>query len=123
MHKKQGDCHMENLEKIYNYRTIIKQILSQHASYEPSHGEIEMQTIFDTEQDRYQILAIGWNKEKRIYGCSMHLDIKLGKIWIQANNTEIDIAEALVAQGVPKEDIVIGLQPAYLRQYTGYAIA
>jgi hypothetical protein len=51
----------------------------------------------------------------------MHLDIKAEKIWIQANNTEIDIAEALVNQGVPKEDIVIGLQPAYLRQYTGYA--
>ena len=114
---------MENLEKIQNYRTIIKQILSQYASYQPSNGEIEMETLFDTEQNRYQLLAIGWNQDKRIYGCSMHLDIKAGKIWIQANNTEIDIAEALVSQGVPKEDIVIGLQPAYLRQYTGYAIA
>jgi hypothetical protein len=114
---------MENPEKIQTYRTIIKQILNQHASYKPSHGEFEMQTLFDKEQDRYQVLAIGWNQDKRIYGCSMHLDIRAGKIWIQSNNTEIDIAEALVAQGVPKEDIVIGLQPAYLRQYTGYAIA
>jgi hypothetical protein len=114
---------MENLEKIQNYRTIIKEILSQYASYQPSNGEIEMETLFDTEQNRYQLLAIGWNQDKRIYVCSMHLDIKAEKIWIQANNTEIDIAEALVSQGVPKEDIVIGLQPAYLRQYTGYAIA
>jgi hypothetical protein len=114
---------MENLEKTQNYRTIIKEILSQYATYQPSNGEIEMETLFDTEQNRYQLLAIGWNQDKRIYGCSMHLDIKAGKIWIQANNTEVDIAEALVAQGVPKEDIVIGLQPAYLRQYTGYAIA
>ena len=114
---------MEKLEKIQTYRTIIKQILNQHASYKPSHGEFEMQTLFDNEQDRYQVLAIGWNQDKRIYGCSMQLDIKAGKIWIQANNTEIDIAEVLVAKGVPKEDIVIGLQPDYLRQYTGYAIA
>ena len=114
---------MENLEKTQNYRTIIKEILSQYATYQPSNGEIEVETLFDTEQNRYQLLAIGWNQDKRIYGCSMHLDIKAGKIWIQANNTEVDIAEALVAQGVPKEDIVIGLQPAYLRQYTGYAIA
>jgi hypothetical protein len=48
----------------------------------------------------------------------MHLDIKAGKIWIQANNTDIDIAEAIVAKVVPKEDFVIGLQPDYLRQYT-----
>jgi hypothetical protein len=114
---------MENLEKVQNYRTIIKQILSQYATYKPSHGEIEMQTLLDNEQDRYQVLAIGWDNDKRIYGCSMQFDIKAGKIWIQANNTDIDIAEALVAKGVPKEDIVIGLQPDYLRQYTGYAIA
>ena len=50
---------MENLEKIQNYRIITKQILSQHATYKPSHGEIEMQTLFDNEQDRYQVLAIG----------------------------------------------------------------
>jgi len=90
---------MENLEKIQNYRNIIKQILSQHASYKPSHGEIEMQTLLDTEQDRYQLLAMGWNKEKRIYGCSMHLDIKSEKIWIQANNTEIDIARYCRSSG------------------------
>lgn len=74
-------------------------------------------------RNRYQVLAIGWDNDKRIYGCSMHLDIKAGKIWIQANNTDIDIAEALVAKRVPKENIVIGLQPDYLRQYTGYGIA
>ncbi|MFN8905396.1 MAG: element excision factor XisI family protein, partial [Pseudanabaena sp.] len=51
---------MENPEKIQTYRTIIKQILNQHASYKPSHGEFEMQTLFDNEQDRYQVLAIGW---------------------------------------------------------------
>ncbi|BBC24751.1 fdxN element excision controlling factor protein [Pseudanabaena sp. ABRG5-3] len=46
----------------------------------------------------------------------MHLDIKNGKIWIQINNTELDIGQALVEKGVPKEDIVIGFQPVYIRQ-------
>ena len=115
---------MENLEKIHNYRTIIKQILSQYASYKPSYGEIEIQTLFDLENDHYQVFWLGWNaKDDRVYGCSLHLDIKAGKIWIQANNTEMDIAEVLVAKGVSKEDIVIGLQPVYLRPYAGYAIA
>ena len=114
---------MENLEKIDKYRTIIKQILSQYASYKPSYGDIEIQTLFDTEQDHYQVLGVGWNKKERIYGCSMHLDIKNGKIWIQINNTELDIGQALVEKGVPKEDIVIGFQPVYIRQVSGYAIA
>lgn len=114
---------MENLEKIKKYRTIVKQILGQYGTYKPSHGEIEIQTLFDSEHDHYQIVGVGWNKKERVYGCSMHLDIKDEKIWIQLNNTEIDIGQALVEMGVPKEDIVIGFQPVYIRQVSGYAIA
>ncbi len=113
---------MEDLEKIAKYRTIIKEILGHYASYKPSHGEIEMQFLSDTEHDHYQVLGVGWDQKTRVYGCSMHLDIKNGKIWIQINNTELDIGQALVGKGVPKEDIVIGFQPVYIRQVSGYAI-
>jgi hypothetical protein len=105
------------------YRTSIRQLLTQYATYKPSHGDIETQTIFDTEQDHYQVVAVGWDNKQRVYGCSIHLDIKDEKIWIQINNTELDIAQDLVDLGVPKEVIVIGFQPPYLRQYSGYAIA
>jgi hypothetical protein len=113
---------MENLEKIEKYRNIIKQILNQYASYKPSIGNIEIQTLFDTKHDHYQVLGVGWNKKERVYGCSIHLDIINNKIWIQVNNTELDIGQALVEMGVPKNDIVIGFQPAYIRQVSGYAI-
>jgi XisI protein len=53
----------------------------------------------------------------------IHLDIKDGKIWIQRNMTGADLAQELVEMGVPKEDIVLGLQPLYKRPYTGYAIS
>jgi len=114
---------MENLDKVQKYRTIIKQILSKYGTYKPANGEIEIQTLFDTEHDHYQVLGVGWDKKERIYGCSMHLDIKNDKIWIQTNNTELDIGQALVEMGVPKIDIVIGFQPVYIRQVSGYAIA
>jgi len=37
--------------------------------------------------------------------------------------TETDLAQELVNMGVPKEDIVFGLQPPYKRPYTGYGVA
>jgi hypothetical protein len=43
--------------------------------------------------------------------------------WIQINNTELDIGQALAENGGQKEDIVIGFQPVYIRQVSGYAIA
>jgi len=114
---------MANLEKVQIYRALIEQLLNQYATYKPSHGDIEVQSVFDTERDHYQVVAIGWDKKERVYGCSIHLDIKDEKIWIQVNNTELDVGQALVEMGVPREDIVIGFQPPYLRQFSGYAIA
>jgi XisI protein len=110
---------MATLEK---YRNVIKQFLTNYAMNKPSHGDIEMQTVFDNEQDHYQVVAVGWDKKQRVYGCSVHIDIKDNKIWLQTNNTEIDIGQDLLNSGVPKEDIVIGFQPPYLRAISGYAI-
>jgi hypothetical protein len=84
---------------------------------------VEAQTIFDTERDRYQLLYSGWHNKKRIFGPVLHLDIKDGKIWIQWNGTEDDIAAELVALGVPKHDIVLGFHTPVLRQYTEYAVS
>jgi hypothetical protein len=49
---------------------------------------------------------VGWQEEKRIYACPIHIDIKDGKIWIQQDFTEAGIAQQLLDQGVPKSDIV-----------------
>jgi len=105
-----------------HYRAIVRKMLAEYGAYKPAHGDIEVQTIFDKERDHYQVVAVGWDKQERIYGCSIHLDIKDEKVWIQANNTELDIGQYLVEMGVPKSDIVIGFQPPFIRKYSGYAV-
>jgi len=52
----------------------------------------------------------------------LHLDIINGKIWIQQDGTEVGIANKLVDLGVPKQDIVLGLDPPVMRQYTDFAV-
>jgi hypothetical protein len=37
--------------------------------------------------------------------------------------TEENPAEELIKMGVPREDIVLGLQPPYKRPYTAYGVA
>jgi hypothetical protein len=110
------------MEKLEQYRQLIKEMLWEYSQYKPVHGEIEVETIFDTERDHYQVMNIGWDQERFIHSCSIHVDIKNGKIWIQWNSTELEIAEELVAAGVPKDDIVIGFQPPFMRQFTEYAV-
>jgi hypothetical protein len=110
------------MSKLDNYRHKIEQLLTKYARYKPSYGEVEIETIFDRERDRYQILSVGWNRQKRVYGTIMHLDIKHEKIWIQQNTTEVDIAAELVDMGVPKHDIVIGFHTPKMRRLTDFAV-
>jgi hypothetical protein len=81
------------------YRKVIQTVLLDHASHVYSYGEVELQTVFDMERDHYQVLSVGWEQKHRVYGCSMHLDIKDSKIWIQWNATDLDIAQKLVNLG------------------------
>jgi hypothetical protein len=53
----------------------------------------------------------------------MHFDLKGDKIWIQADGTDLILAEPLVEKGVPKEDIVLAFHAPYRRPYTGCAEA
>lgn len=36
---------------IDQYRQAVQQVLSQHAQIKPAYGDIERQTLFDTERD------------------------------------------------------------------------
>ena len=78
--------------------------------------------MFDTERDHDQVMNVGWENKRRIYGCVVHLDIKHGKIWIQHDGTKIGIADELLKIGVPKKGIVLAFHPPYRRQFTGFAV-
>lgn len=110
-------------QSIKQYRQYIQNILlekSQRSSKNKIFTEYEVQTIFDTERDHYQLLSVGWRNNKRNFGCILHLDIKDDKIWIQHDSTDIGIANQLVEMGVPKEDIVLAFHEPEVRQFTGF---
>jgi len=103
------------------YRNIIQSLLTAYAAIPIANGTIDCYTVFDPKQDHYQVMNVGWDGHRRVYGCVLHLDIKEGKIWIEQNMTEMRVAQELVERGVAKEDIVLGFQ-AEMRQYTGYGV-
>ena len=114
------------MDKVENYRENIQELLTELSQAKmlgaEKADEFETQVIFDTKNDHYQLLHLGWQNQKRTYGVSIHIDIKNGKIWIQRNSTDIDIAHELIAKGVPTTDIVLGLQAPSLRKYTEFAV-
>jgi hypothetical protein len=111
------------MERLDFQQQCIRELLRRHADNESSENGIQGQVVVDTENNHYQILDVGWDGMKRVYHCFIHLDIQDGKIWIQRNMTETDLAQELVDMGVQKDDIVLGLHPPYKRPYTGYGVA
>ena len=111
------------MDKIDFYRNVIQSLLTAYASIPIANGSIDCYTVFDTKQDHYQVINVGWDGNRRVYGCVLHLDIKEGKVWIEQNMTEMRVAEELVTQGISKKDIVLGFQAPEIRKYTDYAVA
>ncbi|MBP0029473.1 XisI protein [Roseofilum sp. Guam] len=103
---------MENL----NYVEAIKKIILEHWQYRQQDTTVDAQIVFDEERQHYLLLHVGWEDEKRIYGCPIHVEIKEDKIWIQRDFTESGIAQELMDVGIPKDKIVLGYRSPTVRQ-------
>ncbi|MBN3947587.1 MAG: XisI protein [Nostoc sp. NMS7] len=111
------------MDKLTQYRQIVQQLLREYAEIGSPDPDVETQIVFDTERDHYQLMNVGWKNQRRVYGCFLHIDIKDGKVWLQHNGTEYEVAEQLANLGIPKQDIVIGFHSAFKHQFTDYAVS
>ncbi|NET30379.1 MAG: XisI protein [Okeania sp. SIO1I7] len=100
---------------------MVQALLLDYAQFKPANGDFEVQTLFDTERNHYQILHLGWQNKRWVHHCTIHLDIRDEQIWLFKNSTEHDIEEDLMNFGVPKTDIVLGFVPAKIRAMMGSA--
>jgi hypothetical protein len=113
-------------KKMKSYEKYILELLNEHKTgyQEYVWGNLEDVLVTDKPNRHYQLLTIGWQKGRRIHDISMHFHIADdGKIWVETNNTEVQVARELEKKGIPKSDIVLGFHPQHLRHLTDYAVA
>lgn len=112
---------------IDEYKRHVQQLLREYADLTASseikaEHDVEAELVFDSERDHYQVLDVGWQNGRRVYGCALHIDIKDGKLRMQHSGTEMNMAEELVKLGVSLELMVLGFQPEYTRQRSGFVV-
>ena len=110
------------MDKLNQYREIVRRLVEEYARYKPSHGQIETEAIIDPAKDHYEVMHVGWDGVRRVHGTVVHIDIHGDKVWVQYDGTSRPVAEELVAAGIPREDIVLGFHPAEVRPLTGFAV-
>jgi XisI protein len=112
------------MDQITSHRQHILSAMNAHAEYLAGANlpKVEYSVLTDEQRNRYQLLAIGWDQQERVFTIIFHADIINNHIWIQEDNTEIGFATLLVEQGVPQSEIVLAYYPEYHRKYTDFAV-
>lgn len=113
------------MDKALKYKEIVKKILTRYVELDRQQPEegIEYLLISDDEQGHYLWTSLGWSKGRRNRYIIAHLRVKDEKIWIESDFTEVGIANDLLNEGVPTNDIVLGFHEPSMRQYTEFSIA
>jgi len=96
------------MDKLNNYRQIIKSILTEydHLANRSARKKYQTCLIFDEVHDHYLWMSIDWVNQKRINNTHVHVRIKNDKVYIEEDWTEDGIASELLTEGIPKSDKV-----------------
>lgn len=113
------------MDRIEKYRLIIKKVITEYhnLNLKSPSSTLESAVVFDEFNDHYLLLTMGWNKDERIKGVTIHARLNNGKIWIEEDWTEDGVATDLLREGITREEIVLAFHPPKLRQYTEFASA
>jgi hypothetical protein len=99
---------------------IIRTVLIELTPSSSADGTT-FQTVFDDEQGRYQVVALGWIENKYVADTVIYLELSGDLIWLHADNTDWGVGEELLRRGITKNQIVIGWLTPFMRKHSGYA--
>ncbi len=113
--------------KIKKYQRVLSQYITQQAEERNAAlgNDMTYQAIIDTKGNHFQLVRMGWDKHRFLYNVLIHFDINAstGNIWLQQNNTEIEVDKDLATYGVAKKNIVVGFHPTHVRHISDFAVA
>lgn len=113
------------MERVNNYRTLLKKILQQKADVMKNGAQPNIETVltFDEERDHYMLLRMGWTADGRLFVPTLYARLHNGRIHIENDWTDEGLATALLEHGVPAEDVVLAFHPPEMRVHTEFAVA
>ena len=111
------------MDKKAKYRRILTDYLDGLARDWTSNPSEEVKAVCDREGHHFLVVYYGWSAQGHMHSVPLHLEIRGDKVWIQENLTDIEVDDDLVALGIPKSDIVLGVLPPEYRAYSEFAVA
>jgi hypothetical protein len=88
-------------------QAAIMAVLSELAKAQPI-DDIRLETIFDTTQDRYQVMAIGKLNNKSFNDCLAYITLRNQHVWLEIDTTDFGLPDALQGAGIPETALMFG---------------
>jgi hypothetical protein len=98
------------MDKVTNYRCILRNAVNQYARYQPSHGQIEAIPVCDLKNDNYLLMHTGWDNIRRTHATVLHLRLRDGRVLIEKDGLEHGVTQDLLDAGVAPRDIVYAFE-------------
>lgn len=114
------------MDRLTGYRTALDAIVRRFGGIFQAAPDQTVETVLitDHEHDQYGVWSLGWQADgRRAFGPLFMARIKDGKVWVEADYTDLTLADELLAAGVPREDIVLAFHPPERRPMTDFAVA
>jgi hypothetical protein len=113
------------MDKLSRYRELVKRLFNEWSTFinRSRDKSVETQCVFDDDHDQYLLVSLGWTNRRRVRHVLLHVRLRDGKIWVEEDGPEEDIANELLREGVPHQDNVLAFHPPEMRRPTEFASA
>ncbi len=114
------------MEKVKKYKKLTFTILNEiyQDLLNNPNKTVKPHIIKDDTSGHFLLYLDGWKGARRMYGCFVHIQItEEGKIFLNLDNTDMEIGRKLLDNGVSKNDLVLAFISPSRRADTGYAVA
>ena len=110
------------MASIEHLREAIARVFQSWEAYpNPAVSLFQIAGVMDLSHDRYTLTHLDFDGDRYKSSLLAYLEIRNGKIWILTDNTEDGIASEIVAEGVTKNQIVLGFYSVALREAGEFA--
>ena len=111
---------MDSLEEL---RDAICRVFKVWEAYPTSISKFRIQGACDTKNDLYTLTHVDFEEDRFKSSLLANLEIRNEKIWILSDTTEQGIGDALAAEGISKDHIVLAFYPESVRAHGEFAVS
>ncbi len=108
------------MARIEKYKDIILDEMEYRAGATSVNANIKRHLVVNPDRTDFVVLSFGWKGKSFRHNVVFHIQIVEEKVWIYQNNTDVDLVEIFMRNGILRSDMVLGFLSEFERSLWEY---